>query len=309
MAAVSARRRSSPPSLTGSPRAARLAVLAALALVAFLGVYAIAVQTEVGQRADEAALTGGREVPDRARSAADRMLSLVSVGFLVAATAGLSALALLRRDPRMLLLPAAIIGLSLIATEILKLWLLNRPELIPDPKLAGNSYPSGHTTVFTSIGLAGLIVAPPRLRGTVAVLAWAAAAGAGVFVLTAEWHRPSDPIGSYLLTLAVTAAVLAVYFGRGDDGAETAEQRRGRAGPTELARRIEWTAAAAAAALFAAALLIATLRYGPDVDWNRAHAAFLLSAAAIVIAAGLVVGALLRALGRAPDPPEARDLR
>ncbi len=279
-----------------SPRRRRLVGLSLLALVAFLAVYGLAVQTEIGQRADEAALSGGGEVPARAQQAADRMLRIVSIGTLVAAIAALSAAALLRGDPLMLLVPAAIVGLSLIATEAMKLWLLGRPDLVADPALIGNSYPSGHTTVFTSIGLAALVVAPPRLRGAAALLAWAMAAGAGVFVLTAEWHRPSDPIGSYLLTLAVTAAVLAVLDTKGRALIAPAAQDRPRTGPTELARRVEWTAAAASVGLFVGAVAFATLRYGPEVDWNRANLAFLLASATIVITAGLTVGALLRAI-------------
>lgn len=290
-------------SASASPRSRRLVVLSLLALVGFLAVYAVAVQTEIGQRADEAALSGGAEVPARAQQAADRMLRIVTIGSLVAAIASLSAVALLRGDARMLLAPVAIVGLSVVATEVMKLWLLGRPDLVADPALQGNSYPSGHTTVLTSIGLAALVVAPPRLRASAALLAWAMAAGAGVFVLTAEWHRPSDPIGSYLLTLAVTAAVLAVLDTRGRALIEGAQGRR-HSRPTELARRVEWTAAIAAVGLFVGAVAFATLRYGPEVDWNRANAAFLLASAGIVVAAGLAVGALLRALGGR----DARDL-
>ena len=74
-----------------------------------------------------------------------------------------------------------------------------------DSRLAGNSYPSGHATVVVEHRprLRSLI-APPRLRTPVGPSGAASvAAAAGVFVVTADWHRPSDAIGSYLLTLAV----------------------------------------------------------------------------------------------------------
>jgi hypothetical protein len=117
------------------------------------------------------------------------------------------------------------------------------------------------------------------------------AAAAGVFVVTAEWHRPSDPIGSYLLTLAVTAGWLA-FRKRGPETEPAADPEQARAG----AVRLEIGALLAGLALFAGSGLIASLRYGAEVDWNRFNLGFLLAGAAIVIAAGLTVAALLRAL-------------
>jgi hypothetical protein len=55
--------------------------------------------------------------------------------------------------------------------------------------------------------------------------------------------------------------------------------------------------------LFIGALAFASLRYGPDLDWNRFQAAYLLSSGAIVAAAALTVGSLLRALRRLPARP------
>jgi hypothetical protein len=286
-----------------TPRVARLLALSALALVAFFGVYLLAVHTELGQRGDEAALTGVEQVPERAQDAAGRLLRTVSVGSLLIATAVLTGIALLRRRPALLLLPAAIIGISLIATEVFKLWLFERPDLVIDSKLAGNSYPSGHTTVFASIGLAFVVVAPRRLRPWAGLLAIGLAASAGVFTVTADWHRPSDAIGSYSLTLAVTAGLLALLYAR-VPGVATAEMSgAGASRSTAIARRIEVAGAGAAIVLFIGALTFASLRYGPDLDWNRFQAAYLLSSGAIVAAAALTVGSLLRALRRLPARP------
>jgi hypothetical protein len=51
--------------------------------------------------------------------------------------------------------------------------------------------------------------------------------------------------------------------------------------------------------LFVGAVILAALRYGPEVAWNRPHAAFLGAVVAILITAGITVAALLRSL---PDP-------
>ena len=276
--------------------------IAVVALVAFFAIYGLAVQTEIGQRADEAALAGGRSAPERAQSGANGLLRLVSVGSLVAAILALGALAWLWRRPGLILLPAAVVGVSLLATEAFKLVILQRPDLWPSPDIVGNSYPSGHTTVAISLGLSALLIAPTRLRPAVAVLAALFAAGVGILVVTADWHRPSDPLGSYALTLAVAAGSVALVRAWDPGGlAGTAEHRSPTSGV--LARRVEAAALAAGVLLFAGAVVVAALRYGPEVVWNRPHAAFLVSVAAILVAAGITVGALLRALPDAQAPP------
>src|SRR5215207_10635817 len=81
--------------------------IAAVALIAFFAIYGIAVQTRVGQRADEAALVGGRSAPERAQSGASRLLRFISVGSLAAAVIALGVLAWLWRRPWLIALPAA----------------------------------------------------------------------------------------------------------------------------------------------------------------------------------------------------------
>lgn len=269
-------------------------------MVAFFAIYGLAVRTEVGQHADQAALTGGDSAPQRAKTGANRLLRLISVASIVAGLVGLGVLAWLRRRPWLIALPVVIVGVSLLAAELFKLVILHRPDLWPTPILSGNTYPSGHTTIAVALGLSALLVAPGRARGLVAVGAALLAGGVGVLVVTADWHRPSDPLGSYALTLAVAAAAVAAleawqprYLDPDRDGAWP------RASTTTLARRVEAAGIAAGIALFVGAVAFAALRYGPDVGWNRPHAVFLGSVVAILVAAGLSVGALLRAV---PEP-------
>jgi membrane-associated phospholipid phosphatase len=276
--------------------------IAIVALVAFFAIYVLAIQTEIGQRADEAALAGGRSAPERAQSGANGLLRLVSIGSLVAAILALGALAWLWRRPWLILLPAAVVGVSLLATEAFKLVIFQRPDLWPSPDIVGNSYPSGHTTVGISLGLSALLIAPTRLRPLIAVLAALFAAGLGILVVTADWHRPSDPLGSYALTLAVAAGSVAALRAWNPRRlvADTAEHVAPPS--TVLARRVEAAAIAGGVLLFGGAVVLAALRYGSEVVWNRPHAAFLVSVAAILVAAGITVGALLRAL---PEPGES----
>ena len=273
--------------------------IALVALAVFFAIYGVAVRTEVGPHADEAAHAGGRSAPERAQSGASSLLRLVSVGSLVAAVIALGALSWSARRPWLIALPAAVVGLSLVAAELFKLVILSRPDLWAS-SLHGNTYPSGHTAIATGLALSAVLIAPERLRGVVAVAAVLFAGGVGILVVTADWHRPSDPLGSYALTLAIVAAIVALLdrWGRGDRPSTSAE---GRASPsaTILARRLEAAAIAAGILLFAGAVLLAALRYGPEVAWNRPHAVFLGSIAVILVAAGLTVSALLRILS--PD--------
>ncbi len=275
--------------------ATRPLAIALVALAAFFAIYGLAVRTEIGQRADEAALAGGRAAPERAHSGANRLLRFVSAGSLVAAVIALGALAWIWRRPWLIVLPAVIVGVCLAATELFKLVIFTRPDLWPS-SLEGNSYPSGHTAIATSLGLSAVLIAPDRWRGAVAVCAALFAGAVGILVVTADWHRPSDPLGSYALCLAITAAIVAIIGARWP-GALAAMGGHGRssAAATALARRLELAAIAAGAVLFAGAVLLAALRYGPDVAWNRPHAAFLGSIAAILAAAGITVAGLLRA--------------
>jgi len=141
-----------------------------------------------------------------------------------------------------------------------------------------------------------VLIAPTRWRGWVAFAAALFAGGVGILVVTADWHRPSDPLGSYALCLAIAAGLVAVLQRWGPR-----ELAAGRAPPsaTVLARRLEVAAMATGVLLFIGAVLLAALRYGPDVAWNKPHAAFLGAVVAILIAAGITVGAMLRTL---PEP-------
>jgi len=270
--------------------------IAAVALVAFFAIYGIAVRTEVGQHADEAALAGRESAPQRAQSGASRLLRFISVGSLGAAVIALGALAWLWRRPWLIALPAAIVGIGVLATEAFKIVILQRPDLWPSA-LEGNTYPSGHTTIAISLGLSAVLIAPPRLRGIVATGAALFASGVGILVVTADWHRPSDSLGSYALTLAIVAAIVAALQRWGPEAAGLARVE----GPaplsaTVLARRLEAAAIATGIILFVAAVLLAALRYGPEVAWNRPHAAFLGSVVAILVGASITVAAVLRIL-------------
>ena len=124
-----------------------------------------------------------------------------------------TAVAFLRGRPWLALVAAGSIAAAVIATELLKLVILERPDLIETTLNGGiNSYPSGHTTVGMSVCFAAMLVVPARLRVGTALASGAIGAAFGVAVVAAGWHRPSDAIGSYLVCLSAASAAAALAY-------------------------------------------------------------------------------------------------
>ncbi len=195
----------------------QLTLLAVASAIAVVLVYLLMVRTHWGQELDERTLLGGEVISDLRASQADRFLRIVSGGTLLLAMILVAVVAFLRGRPRMALIAAASVGVAVLSTEVLKLVILERPPLVPSGLAgAGNSYPSGHTTVGMSVCLAALLVVPPRLRIATALAAGAIGAAFGVAVVAVEWHRPSDAVGAYFVCLAV-ASLAAIAIRRWPD--------------------------------------------------------------------------------------------
>jgi hypothetical protein len=99
-----------------------------------------------------------------------------------------------------------IIGAN-VTTQVLQR-VIDRPEIGVDPEraAAGNSLPSGHTTVAASVAVALVLVLPARVRGVGAVLGALLTALAGTATLSAGWHRPSDAVAALLIVGAWACA-------------------------------------------------------------------------------------------------------
>jgi membrane-associated phospholipid phosphatase len=91
-----------------------------------------------------------------------------------------------------------------------------------------NSFPSGHETAAASIGIALVLVAPPRLRPLATAVAVGFVGAVGLAVVVAQWHYPSDVIGGLLVASAWGFAALAALRARerrreGGGGAQAIE--------------------------------------------------------------------------------------
>ncbi len=221
-----------------SPGPARARLRAAvLALVCFLGVFAlwrVLVVSLRGQVAEQTALTGsrigGRFVFEHARN----LLHLVSMPSLIALVLSVLVLALWRGSRRRALWAAGVVVVVNVSTQVLKHWILWRPDYGLSQRWDGaNTLPSGHTAVAASAAVALVLVCPVRWRPAAAWAGAGTAVATGYSTLAAQWHRPADVLAALLLTVGWGA--LAVALGAWDES-QTASAGLGAAEAEHVAR-------------------------------------------------------------------------
>jgi membrane-associated phospholipid phosphatase len=207
-------------------RARALLALAGACAVLTVVLEVLAVRTVEGQRLDDAALGNlSPGSPTAVVNATSDLLDTISAASLFLLGAGIMAIALLRRRPLVAAGAGVIVLGANLTTQALKRE-LGRPDLLPS-SLPEGSFPSGHVTVAMSLAMALVLVAPPALRWLAAAAGSAYAIGVGVAVVLLDWHRPSDVLGAYLVTVTWTALVAAVLVAAPEAGG-LAETRRRR---------------------------------------------------------------------------------
>ncbi|MEU9507859.1 phosphatase PAP2 family protein [Micromonospora sp. NPDC048170] len=206
-----------------------LVVLAIVQAAAFLAVWRVAVHVEVGQWVDTVALTGNRIGQDRIDEPVDRILNAMSVVSLLAATAVIGFIALIRGRIALAVTATLLIGGANATTQLLK-YGLTRPDFGIDPEriYAGNSLPSGHATVAASVAVALVLVLPRKVRVFGAFVGAGYAAVAGVATLSAGWHRPSDAVAAFLVVgvWAALAGLVLLITQREQAQVESADAHR-----------------------------------------------------------------------------------
>jgi membrane-associated phospholipid phosphatase len=235
--------------------AAWLVLLIGIQVVAFVALWRFAVRTEHGQLLDTIALEGNSIGRSRIDQLVHQVLNAMSVVSLVAATATVGFIALVRRGLWLAFVATLLVVGANLTAQVLKS-VITRPDLGVDPErvAAGNSLPSGHTAVAASVAIALVLVLPRRIRAGVAVVGAGYTALAGVATMSAGWHRPSDAVASLLVVgvWAGIAGLLLIAGQRGDAWVEPADSHR---------------FTAAALAVTGTALLVAAW---VAVDWTNA---------------------------------------
>ncbi|WP_338704248.1 phosphatase PAP2 family protein (plasmid) [Streptomyces sp. Q6] len=206
----------------------RFGVAAAVAAVAWLLVYLVFVRAATGQLWENAVWAGrAQDESPAAMHRADRVLDHITVMSLGGAVAVLVLIGAVRRCYAVTMAAAGVVGGSLMLSEVLKRFVLRRPDLVgAPPRLLDNSFPSGHTAIATSVVVGLALVVPYRLRAAAvgACAVWAALVGA--YTVAAGWHRPSDVIGGDLVVLTVACGFVSVLARIGKVRAVSGRRRR-----------------------------------------------------------------------------------
>jgi membrane-associated phospholipid phosphatase len=165
------------------------------------------VGTARGQLLDTAALEGNTIGRNRIEGLVDTVLSAVTLLSLAAATIAIGTIALMRGRAMLAAVATLLIAGANLTTQLLK-YLIERPDFGVDlaRAAAGNSLPSGHTTMAASVAVAVVLVLPSGVRGLAGLAGAGYAALAGVATMSAGWHRPSDAVAA-LLIVGVWAAI------------------------------------------------------------------------------------------------------
>lgn len=203
----------------------RWIVTAVVAAALLILVYIIAVLTPWGQRWENAALTGsGRASPDEQAKALDA-LAAIQIWSLAVALAGIAVIGLLRRQILTTIVALAVVLGGAGGAEVLKRWVLPRPELFAAPvDLIQNSFPSGHTAIAMTTMVAVFLVVPYRWRGWAMFIVMTWATSIGQYTVTAHWHRLSDTVGADLMALILGS--VAAYWLHRRGLVHVSEQRR-----------------------------------------------------------------------------------
>ncbi len=268
-----------------------------LAVSGVAGLYFGVIRTGIGQSLDQAAYDGRISVGSKAAIQARQMLGIISTGSLAVAIVVVATVAAIQGRWRLAVLAIGVIGSAVLATEFLKLIALERPDLGVSPG-AANSYPSGHATICMAIGLGLLLVVPDPLRIPTGIFAIALGAAAGTAVVAVGWHRPSDVIGSNLVSLAAAAGFFGLFLTifpdelRQDRAGEDAAEARRSADRLEIGAALVTILGLIAVAAFALARHRDGIRLTDDL--NR----FVFTAIALTLSSSLSVFALSWARAR-----------
>ncbi|WP_350348347.1 phosphatase PAP2 family protein [Agromyces sp. G08B096] len=192
----------------------RWVITAGIAVLVLATAYLLAVWTIGGQELENAALRGADQVRADERTAADEALGAITIWSLGVAIVIVAAIALVRRRVDLAVAAVGVIVLGQLITQSLKRFILPRPPLVEVVgDYAGNSFPSGHTTIAMTVLFAMLIVVPYRWRGLTMFLVLSWAIGIGAYTVTAKWHRFSDTLGADAVAL-LCASLASLWLAR-----------------------------------------------------------------------------------------------
>ncbi|WP_424449466.1 phosphatase PAP2 family protein [Microbacterium arborescens] len=214
-------------------RSVRYLQLAMIQLAAIAVTIIVCVFTASGQYADQAAMVAASGSSNPMLLAAQH----VSANYILVVAAAIMlasiAVALVRRRFAEATAACVVFVGASVVTQVLKHEVIVRPDLAGGWGAYGNSLPSGHATIAIAAACAALFAAPTRSKFVLApvLVVWSAVAGMGV--IAAGWHRPSDVVTASLVVgfwCSIAALVVSAARRRDDNTrvAPTTAQNRSR---------------------------------------------------------------------------------
>ncbi len=268
------------------------------------------VSTEAGQRLDETAFTGSEFGRNTLWRAAEPVLDVVSVPFVVVVLGAAAVIAVVRRRWFMAIQVAVLVGGANVTTQALKHVVIDRPTLTSDVGTIENSLPSGHTTVAASVAAALVLVVPRGARPVVAILGAGYATITGISTMIGGWHRPSDVIAAIAVVLCWAGLTTVITAISSPERAGAGPSPRTRA--TTAATALFGVIAAGSGAIAVYALVRTRDRLGSTglpAERSDLVPAYVGGSFGVVAAAAVTFGALLVAHQVASDRPSVEPTR
>ncbi|MEO5652277.1 MAG: phosphatase PAP2 family protein [Marmoricola sp.] len=251
-------------------------------------VYEVTVRTTYGRLFADASLRGAVLTQARTEGLVDKALGIITVASLAAAVAVIATIALLRLRRGPGLAAIGVLVAANLSAQVLK-GLLERPDLglRESAPATLNSLPGGHSTAAFSVGVALMLVVPPKTRNAVATGAGVYACVVALATMAAGWHRPADSVTAFLLVgfWAGIAIVAQAVFARDD------LEERGPEGPPRWFLRPQLKAPFALGLL--ALMLVTPLVVATPVRQSGVGQALAFATGAIVMVGTAVVVLML----------------
>jgi len=257
------------PALAGLVR--RLVIAAGFFAVAFVVGYFVFIANVWGHELDNEAYLGRESEGRFIATTGGHLLSRVTAGALALGLIALVVLGAALRAFVVAVIAVIGVGVAVAGAQVLKATLPWSPLAASDADLPAGlfreTYPSGHTTIGSTLAMAVVMIIPASARWWAAPIAGFGAALFAAGVVIAGWHRPSDAIGGIFWSAVVMclAASIAVRLrGRTPTVPGTSEASIG----TQQRRRSAKLCIGTAGSIYALLVLVAlVVRAGlPDAD-------------------------------------------
>jgi len=262
------------------PRSARslrweAAATAAVAVLVIVALWVVLIRIEPGRRFENVVWESRTILARRLRLGHDSALRFIDETTIALGLFVVVAIGVVRRRLLLGLVVAVAVAGASVTSQVLKRWVVTRPPTVGElASISGNSFPSGHATICTALGLAVLVMVPRRWRrvATLLVAVWVVVQSVGV--LASGWHRPSDALAGIAVAAAWTAAAIWVIARSGrvvaDDG--------------DLPPPAGELHVAGGALLVGVAALVVSAAVGGETPVSAGGVAYLASSALIVLA-------------------------